>query len=296
VELASFFQQVGTDVTMAVRSSMLKTFDEDVRAIVEDSLEKRRVKIEHGTPHNIVQNQKSNLLEVELRTSSGHQKTLEVEYVLLAIGREPMTADLGLHKTEIKLDRDGKVPVNKYGQTQAPWIFAVGDIIAGSVELQPLAIKHAALLSKIMCRQTSATDVPIMHPAIPDEHMATVLFATPRAGSVGLTEDEAKYKFVNNVTVLVQKEGPCKKDLFEWSLLKVIYHTVTKQLLRVHLAGKGVDETMQALAIAMALNPTWTQFKSALPIHPTFTEEILFMNEYRSSRKGQIWRLKNCPK
>jgi glutathione reductase (NADPH) len=289
VELASFFLQVGTKVTMSIRSQMLREFDEDVRDIVEDSLIHRGLNIIHGNAiKSIVKVDESNLLNVEFNDGN----TLEVETVLYAIGREPMTADLGLEPGV--LDAHNKVPVNMYGQSiKVPWIFAIGDIIAGNPELQPLAIKHGARLPQILLRETPQTPVAQMHPAIPDEHMATALFATPRAGSVGLTEAEARKRYNTSVTVMVQKEGPCCEHLFMWSLMKVIVHKETERLLGIHIAGKGADETLQAFAIAMRLNPTWKQFSSAMPVHPTITEDIMFMDE-KSTRHNQ-WRLKDCP-
>lgn len=290
VELASFFMQVGTDVTMSIRSQMLREFDEDIRDIVEDSLIYRNLTIIRGAAiTSVVKIDQSNLLKVKFEDG----KQIEVETVLQAIGREPMTAGLGLEELGV-LDSKKKVPVNKYGQSlAAEWIFAVGDIIAGNPELQPLAIKHGALLPKILLRATAETPVPQMHPAIPDEHLATALFATPRAGSVGLTEAQAKERYGDEaVTVMVQKEGPCCEHLFMWSLMKVIVHDETQRLLGIHIAGKGADETLQAFAIAMRLNPTWKQFSSAMPVHPTITEDIMFMD--KTSTRHSQWRLKDC--
>jgi len=293
VELASFFLQMGADVTMAMRShsSLLKSFDSDVRGLVEDSLRKRGLKIEAGKqPAKIVQLQQSNLLSVEMTDG----QKLEVEYVLMAIGREPLTAHLGLEAVGIELDMSHKVPVNRYGQTSAPWIFAIGDIVANGMELQPVAVKQADLLAEVILRDPSAATAAIVQPPVPDEHVATALFATPRAGSVGLTEEAANAKFSGDVTVLVEKTEPCCSPIFSWGLLKVVYRTSDERLLGIHIAGKGADELVQAFGILMALNPTWTQVKSALAVHPTATEYIIFMNSYKSKRKGN-WRLSDCP-
>jgi len=288
VELASFFLQVGTDVTMAVRSDLLKDFDSDVKGVVEDSLLQRGLKLEKGKhPVEIVQD--GHFLNVIM----SDRTTIKVEYVLLAVGREPLTADLGLGNVGISLDKYHKVPVNKYGQTSAPWIFALGDVVANSVELQPIAYKQAILLAEVLLREPRATTAPIVEPVVPAEHLATALFATPRAGSVGLTEEVAKRQFPGDVTVLVEKWGPCCVAVFDWYLLKVVYRTSDERLLGIHIAGKGADETTQAFAIVMALNPTWTAFKSAIAIHPTYTEDILFLTGDEDRQKGN-WRRHEC--
>lgn len=290
-ELASFFLQVGADVTMAMRSSLLKSFDSDVSGLVEDSLLRRGLHISQGNvPASIVQSSRSNMLEVEMTDG----QKLEAEYVLLAIGREPLTADLGLDTVGVALHESGKVPVNKYGQTQAPWIFAIGDIVAGGMELQPVAVKQADHLADVILRDSSINTAPTVQPPVPDEHVATALFATPRAGSVGLTEAEANKRFPADVTVLVEKSEPCCSAIYSWELRKVVYRTSDERLLGIHLAGKGADELVQVFGIVMAVDPTWTQFKSALPVHPTSTEYFVFMNSYKSKRKGN-WRLSECP-
>mmetsp|Transcript_132150 Transcript_132150/g.263710 ORF Transcript_132150/g.263710 Transcript_132150/m.263710 type:complete len:524 (-) Transcript_132150:127-1698(-) len=287
VELASFFLQVGTDVTMAVRSSLLKSFDTDVSGIIEDSLLERGLKVQGDLPVEIVQ------AEDVLNVTMADGTLLQVEYVLQAIGRDPLTANLGLNTVGVNLDEQSKVPVNKYGQTSAPWIFAIGDIVAKGLELQPVAVKQADHLVKILLRGPEATTAPTLHPPVPPEHVATALFATPRAGSVGLTEQEADAKYPGNVTVLVEKTGPCCTPVFQWGLLKVLYHTPTERLLGIHIAGKGADELVQAFGIVMAFNPTWSGLQSALAVHPTATEYIVFMNKHKSFRKGK-WRRSEC--
>jgi len=288
VELASFFLQVGTNVHMSVRSDLLNTFDSDVKAITEDSLLERGLKLSKGnSPVEIVQDGSF------LKVTMSNKVTLKVEYVLLAIGREPLTADLGLGNVNISLDKYRKVPVNKYAQTSAPWVFALGDVVANCVELQTIAYMQAIRLAEVLLRQPSAATAPMVEKIVPDEHLATVLFATPRAGSVGLTEERAKATYKDDVTVLVEKWGPCCVAVFDWYLLKVVYRTSDERLLGIHIAGKGADETTQAFAIVMALNPTWTAFKSALAIHPTYTEDILFLTS-DESRTGGEWRLDEC--
>merc|ERR1719412_3501220 len=136
---------------MAVRSDLLKNFDSDVKGVVEDSLLQRGLKLEKGKhPVEIVQD--GHFLNVIM----SDRTTIKVEYVLLAVGREPLTADLGLGNVGISLDKYHKVPVNKYGQTSAPWIFALGDVVANSVELQPIAYKQAILLAEVLLREPRA--------------------------------------------------------------------------------------------------------------------------------------------
>uniref|UniRef100_UPI002953B21F thioredoxin reductase 1, cytoplasmic-like n=1 Tax=Panthera onca TaxID=9690 RepID=UPI002953B21F len=153
LECAGFLAGIGLDVTVMVRSILLRGFDQDMANKIGEHMEEHGVKfikqfipikveqIEAGTPGR---------LRVVAQSTSGGE-TIEGEYntVLLAIGRDACTRKLGLETVGVKInDKTGKIPVTDEEQTNVPYIYAIGDILEGKLELTPVAIQAGRLLAQ----------------------------------------------------------------------------------------------------------------------------------------------------
>jgi len=122
LECAGFLAGIGLDVTVMVRSVLLRGFDQEMAEKVGSYMEQHGVKF--------------------LR------KFVPV-MVLLAIGRDSCTRKIGLEKIGVKInEKSGKIPVNDVEQTNVPYVYAVGDILEGKLELTPVAIQAGKLLAR----------------------------------------------------------------------------------------------------------------------------------------------------
>ncbi|KAJ8791591.1 hypothetical protein J1605_020313 [Eschrichtius robustus] len=151
LECAGFLAGIGLDVTVMVRSILLRGFDQDMANKIGEHMEEHGIKfirqfvpikveqIEAGTPGRLRVVAKSTDSDI----------TIEGEYntVLLAIGRDACTREIGLENVGVKLnEQTGKIPVTDEEQTSVPYIYAIGDVLEGKLELTPVAIQAGRLL------------------------------------------------------------------------------------------------------------------------------------------------------
>ncbi|NXP79903.1 TRXR1 reductase, partial [Ramphastos sulfuratus] len=192
LECAGFLAGLGLDVTVMVRSILLRGFDQDIANKIGEYMEEHGVKfirefvpikveqIEEGTP---------GILKVTAKSVKGSEM-IEGEYntVLLAIGRDSCTRNIGLDKVGVKInEKTGKVPVNDEEQTNIPYIYAVGDILQDKMELTPVAIQAGRLLvRRLYAGATSKCDYV---------NVPTTVFTPLEYGACGYSEEAAMEKF-----------------------------------------------------------------------------------------------------
>uniref|UniRef100_A0A2K6MCW9 thioredoxin-disulfide reductase (NADPH) n=1 Tax=Rhinopithecus bieti TaxID=61621 RepID=A0A2K6MCW9_RHIBE len=153
LECAGFLAGFGLDVTVMVRSILLRGFDQEMAEKVGSYMEQHGVKfLRKFIPVMIQQLEKGSpgKLKVLAKSTEGTE-TIEGVYntVLLAIGRDSCTRKIGLEKIGVKInEKSGKIPVNDVEQTSVPYVYAVGDILEGRPELTPVAIQSGKLLAR----------------------------------------------------------------------------------------------------------------------------------------------------
>uniref|UniRef100_A0A3B4AP21 thioredoxin-disulfide reductase (NADPH) n=1 Tax=Periophthalmus magnuspinnatus TaxID=409849 RepID=A0A3B4AP21_9GOBI len=157
LECGGFLAGLGLDVTVMVRSILLRGFDQDMANRAGEYMEEHGVKfirkcvpvkieeLEAGTPGRLKVTAKSTETD----------EIIEGEYntVLIAVGRDACTDKIGLDKAGVKVNsKNGKIPVNDEEQTNVPHIYAIGDILEGKWELTPVAIQAGKLLARRLYR------------------------------------------------------------------------------------------------------------------------------------------------
>ncbi|MGP1782704.1 glutathione-disulfide reductase, partial [Shewanella frigidimarina] len=153
-------------------------------------------------------------------------------------------------------------------------IYCVGDIMAGGVELTPVAVKAGRLLSERLFN--GMTDAKMDYNLIP-----TVVFSHPAIGTMGLTEPEANAQFgEDNVTVytsgftsmytaVTAHRQACK--------MKLVCAGDDQKVVGIHGIGYGMDEILQGFGVAMKMGATKADFDAVVAIHPTGAEEFVTM-------------------
>jgi glutathione reductase (NADPH) len=266
VEFASIFARLGTKVTLAMRGeNVLRGFDEDMRIGVRDALSHAGVEFEFGMlPTRIDKNAKG--FSVTL-TKGGR---LDVDQVMLATGRRPNTAGLGLENAGVALDRLGAVKVDAFSKSNVDSIYAVGDV-TNRVALTPVAIREGhAFADTVFGGKPTAVE----HVNIP-----TAVFTTPELGTVGLTETDARADY-ECVDVYAASFRPLKATLSkrqEKTLMKIVVDGTSDRVLGVHILGDDAGEMAQILGIAVRLGAKKADFDETMAVHPTSAEELVTM-------------------
>ncbi len=232
----------------------------------------------------VVANAKKMFKEIRLKakvtkmSTAGKQIKVESEYngekltelydrVLVAVGRVPNSADLGLENTKMVLDEKGFVKVNEHQQTDDPSIYAIGDI-AGGILLAHKAHKEARIaVENIVGEHASNSGVVI--PA--------VVFTDPEVAWTGHTEAELK-----------AKGTPYQVAKFPWSasgraltfdrpdgVTKIIADPETNRVLGVGICGAGAGELIAEATLAIEMGATVEDIASTVHPHPTLSETVM---------------------
>jgi len=273
VEMAGILNGLGVDTTLVYRGELfLRGFDEEVRHFVKEEIAKKGLKLVFSD--NVKSIHKEDDQALSLTYESG--KTEITDLVLYATGRVPHTKDLGLDKTQVKLNSAGQIEVDAGFQTCVDSIYALGDV-TGGMQLTPVALAEGMYLANTFYSQQK--------PELIDyRNIATAVFCQPNIATVGLTEEQAKQEF-SDIEVFVSSFKPMKHTLSgssERSLMKMIVDKATDRVVGVHMVGAEAGEIIQGIAIAMKAGATKKVFYQTIGIHPTAAEEFVTLREARA--------------
>lgn len=273
VEFACILNGLGIEVTLVIRGDkILKGFDEDIRDEVQAAMENHGINIITNCNCDCITVDKTDAgLETKVDLKDNQHKTIITDTAsLVATGRAPNLADLGLENTNVEVV-NGAVAVNEYSQTSEEHIYAVGDC-TNRINLTPVAINEGRAFADThfggQSRQMSYENIP------------TAIFSTPEAATVGLTEAEAKEKYGEAVKVYRSKFRPMYytlPDKQEKTLMKLIVDTNTDKVVGAHMIGDSAAEIIQGVAIAVKMGATKANFDATVGIHPSSAEEFVTM-------------------
>ena len=268
VEFASLFKRLGAEVTQLMRAeNVLRGFDEDMRAGLRDEMIRAGVQFGFGVlPTRIVK--QDAVLRVDLSDGS----VREFDQVLLATGRKPNTAGLGLEAAGVALDKDGAVVVNELDGTNVASIHAVGDV-TNRINLTPVAIREGHLLADRLFGGGSAH--------ADHDNVASAVFTTPEVGSVGLTEAQAVKRF-ETVDIYKTSFRPMKATISggaERVIMKLVVDGANGKVLGAHILGAEAGEMIQLLAIAIKMGARKSDLDATMAVHPTAAEELVTMRK-----------------
>jgi glutathione reductase (NADPH) len=151
-------------------------------------------------------------------------------------------------------------------------IFALGDV-TGRDALTPVAIAAGRRLADRL--YNGMTDRRLEYHTIP-----TVIFSHPPIGTVGLTEDEAREEYGDDVKVYESRFNPMMYAFSEdkvQTAMKLIVTGAQERIVGCHIIGDGADEMLQGFAVAIRMGATKEQFDDTVAIHPTSSEELVTM-------------------
>jgi len=269
VEFASIFTRLGCDTSLSYRRELLlRGFDEEIRHFITAEIGKRVTMKLQTNVNRIVKNNSG--LQVFFDTGA----YVEVDCVLSATGRTPLTSDLGLENVNVKLSDNGAVIVNEQFQTAEPNIFAVGDVV-DRVALTPVALAEGQIVSRSLFSGHAS--------GMKYQNIPTSVFCHPNLGTCGLTEQEAKQQglsvdvYVNTVKQL--KHALSGRD--EAAMIKLLVEKVSNRVIGLHMVGPDAGELVQGFAVAMNAGATKNDFDRTVGIHPTLAEEFVTMRTKR---------------
>ena len=258
-EFACMAAALGAKVTVVeMLADIVMVLDADVRRVLRKRMEARGVNLLTGAPLTDITADKDKV------TGRFKDQTLSGDILLVAVGRKPNTADLELDRAGVKTDTRGAIPVDGQGRTNIPTVFAVGDLVSGSVQLA-----HAATQQGIAAAEAAAGLRSKVEKLCP-----SCIFTAPEIGMAGLTEAQAA---ANRI--------PVKTALFPFAALgkamaagetegfvKWIADPATGQLLGAQAVGCHATELIAEAALAIRNELTVDEVARTIHSHPTMSE------------------------
>jgi glutathione reductase (NADPH) len=240
-EFASIFHGLGAQVVQLVRGEqVLRGFDADVRAFVGRELARQGIELRLGSAPAAIERH-AGALRVRLADGGA----VEADTVLVATGRVPNTAGLGLERLGIALGERGAIPVDEHFQTRVPGVHALGDVI-DRVQLTPVALAEAMVL---VDRLFGSGQRRIDYDQIP-----TAVFTHPNVATVGWTEAQARERLGGAVRIFRTEFKPLRHTLSgagERTLMKLVVDAESDRVLGLQMVGDEAGEIVQGFAVAM---------------------------------------------
>jgi len=270
VELAGVLHSLGSETHLVVRhEKALRNFDEMLSDTLWEMMQEDGLNLHaHSNVEKIEKTQDGSVV-VHL---NGDRK-IEADVLIWAIGREPANDKINIENTDIKLDKRGYIEVDKFQNTTAKNIYAVGDNI-GKVDLTPVAVKAGRLLSERLFN--NKTNAHMDYDLIP-----TVVFSHPTIGTIGLTEEQAREKYGDDLTIYNSNFAAMYTALTshrQATKLKLICAGENEKVVGLHGIGFAMDEIIQGFGVAMKMGATKADFDACVAIHPTSAEEFVTLS------------------
>ena len=266
VEFASFYNSMGTDVTIVeFMPTVVPVEDADVSKQFERSMKKAGIKVMTNSSVEKVEKTDTGV-KATVKTKKG-EETLEADIVLSAVGIKTNIENIGLEDVGIVVDRD-KIIVNDWYQTNMPGYYAIGDVTKGP------ALAHVASAEGITCVEKIAG---MNVEAIDYGNIPGCTYATPEIASVGMTEKQAKEagyelkvgKFPFSASGKASASGA--KDGF----VKVIFDAKYGEWLGCHMIGAGVTDMIAEAVLGRKLETTGHEVLKTIHPHPTMSEAVM---------------------
>jgi dihydrolipoamide dehydrogenase len=262
VELASVFTSFGADVTVVeALPRLVPNEDEFCSKLLERAFRRRKIKFKTGVKFTgASQHDQSVTVSLE----SGEE--LEADYLLVAVGRGPNTANAGYEEAGVKMER-GFVLTDDRLRTNLDNVYAVGDIVPG------LQLAHRGFAQGIFL----AEDLAGLNPPVIDEAgIPRVTYCEPEVASVGLTEAQAKERYGEVQTLVYDLGGNGKSQILQTQgaikLVKTGAQGTPGPVVGIHMVGARVGELIGEAQLVYNWDAQAEDVAALIHAHPTQNE------------------------
>lgn len=267
MEFADVYASYGTKVTIVeALDRILPLEDAEISKFMERTYKKRGMDIHTGAMFKKADIRKDGVA-VTFTDKKGESQTMDVDYVLSAVGRVPNSADLGLEKVGVKTDDRGFIVVDEHLRTNVPGVYAIGDVAGHQL------LAHKASHEGIVCVEHIAGQG---HGTVDYGNVPNCTYCHPEVASVGLTEEQAK-----------EQGHDIEVGKFPWvgigravasghsdGFVKIIRDRKYSEILGAHIVGPHATELIAEFVVGRHLESTVEELEKAMHPHPTLSEGV----------------------
>jgi dihydrolipoamide dehydrogenase len=266
LELGSVWRRLGAKVTVVeFLDGITPGLDQETAKTLQRALTRQGITFKLGSKVTGATTRSGGVDLTFEPVAGGASQTLSADYVLLAIGRQPYTEDLGLDSVGVRTDAHGFVETDHF-RTTAPDVYAIGDVTHGPM------LAHKAEDEAVACMEIIAGRAGhVNYDVIPN-----VIYTAPEVATVGKTEEElkaagvdykvGKFPFTANSRAKVNHEAE--------GFVKVLADAKTDQILGVHMIGPDVSEMIGEYCVAMEFSAASEDVARTCHPHPTRSEAL----------------------
>lgn len=267
LELGSVYARLGAEVTVVEFLDVITPgMDGEVQKTFQRILKKQGLNFVMGAAvqKTEVARGKAKVTYKLMKKDTEHE--IEADTVLVATGRKPYTAGLGLDKLGIEMTPRGQIKTGKDWQTNVPGIYAIGDVIEG-----PMLAHKAEDEGMAAAEQVAGKHGHVNYGVIPG-----VIYTTPEVANVGETEQSlkaegraykvGKFMFMGN--------GRAKANFAGEGFVKILADKDTDRILGAHIIGPAAGELIHEVCVAMEFGASAEDLALTCHAHPTYSEAV----------------------
>ena len=266
LELGSVWNRLGSEVIcLEALDSFLAMMDQQIAKETKKILTKQGLDIRLGCRVTATEI-KSKKAVVTFVDSEGKENQESFDKLIVCVGRSPYTEDLLAADSGVNLDERGYIYVNDLCSTNAPGVWAIGDVVRGPM------LAHKGMEEGVMVAERIAGQKTVMNYDI----IPNVIYTHPEVASVGRTEEQVKadgesykvgtfpFSACGRAVVANETQG----------LVKIIASEETDRILGCHIVGPSAADLVQQVAIAMEFGSTAEDIGMTVFGHPTLSEAV----------------------
>jgi dihydrolipoamide dehydrogenase len=264
IELGYIYNTMGVDITIVeMLSQILPRQDEEIQKELRKILERQGIKIYTSSKVKAIEKTEDKLITT-FETQEG-VKQITTDRVLMAAGRKPNTE--AVKDLNLDIQKTG-ITVDEYLRTNIQNIYAIGDVTGKSM-LAHVASHQGITATKNALGQNKKMDYKVIPGCI---------YTSPEVASVGLTEEEARQKYKDNIKIgrfpfiasgkaltLGERQG----------FVKIISDSKYNEILGIHILGPNATELAAEAALAIKLECTAEELADTIHAHPTLSEAVM---------------------
>ena len=267
LELGSVWSRLGAKVTVVeYLDKVLGPMDAEVSTAFQKLLVKQGFTFKLGAKVTAVSKDGDKGSVTFEPAKGGEAETVSADVVLVATGRKPYTAGLGLESAGVELDDRGRVHIDEHFRTNVDGIYAIGDVVRGAM-LAHKAEDEGVALAEILAGQSGHVN----YDAIP-----SVVYTAPEVASVGKTEEELKKAGIDYKVgkFPFMANGRARAMLATDGFVKMLTDAKTDKLLGCHILGAGAGDLIVEAALVMEFGGSAEDMARAFHAHPTLNEAV----------------------
>jgi dihydrolipoamide dehydrogenase len=266
LELGSVWCRLGARVTVVEMAPQIVPFaDKQIVQLFARALKKQGLEL--WVSATVEQARlDGNELSVTVRDQAGQASDVRCDKMLIAVGRRPQVARLGLAERGVELEAGGRVKIDQHYRTSVPGIYAIGDLVHGPM-LAHKAEDEGMAVAELLGGKAGHVD----YDAIP-----SVVYTAPELAQVGITEEQAKERGLElRVGKFFFKGNGRAKTLGEEDgMVKILADAKTDRLLGVHVLGPRASDLIAEAVVAMAMGASAEDLARTVHAHPTLSEAV----------------------